>query len=246
MKSHYYIALISLCLLSSCGNHAYKNNKTDSNNIPIKNYTIKQKTDTTSPASFFSMMKSILSYSKNHQESEKSVFIDTFPSKDNLLLFFRNDKTKLLHELNKISLSECRKYAKDNDFYFNEDIAVQSYERDNFISFFYSMLIEGGSRDYIEKCITLVNMEGKVYEVVLEASPYAREIIKKSLMSYDASIRERYEERDQYGFCVLAGKIYVRPIPYSALDDNGGDWVEIPFTNKLSFKLTDASQIFKN
>ena len=39
--------------------------------------------------------------------------------------------------------------------------------------------------------------------------------------------------------------ICIRPIAYSALDDDGGDWIKIPYSNEIKFSLVKCDQILK-
>ena len=72
-----------------------------------------------------------------------------------------------------------------------------------------------------------------------------QKVINKKVLSFPKSLRSRFEMKEFYGFCLISGNICIRPIAYSALDDDGGDWIKIPYSNEIKFSLVKCDQILK-
>lgn len=175
-----------------------------------------------------------------------NLVIDTFDCKDNVFLYIQKDGSSLLDELYSISLLNFKIAQSYTDRFSQEQIEVYSYRKEQFISLFYTNLDIGIRRDYIEKCLTYIVRNNNVYQVQLLATPYVNRCIDKKIKNLSLSCRERFERRDFYDFCMINGNIKIRPIPYSAIDDDGGVWIEIPFSEELKFKLISTSQIKNN
>lgn len=243
-KYCFFSALISIFLFVCCRGK----DRVEANSTPYqasyaedKNSVLKH--NKPSYSSLMSQIDSFALWSKDDKKGSSLVRIDTLPNVDNVFLYLKKDGSQLFNELYRISETSHRICATYKDHFYMEDISVFSYKYNKFVSFFYSVVDEGLRREYTERCITLIARNNKVYEVRLKNSPEVNDIIKKAVSHYDESLAKRFENKDEYGFCLILGDICIRPIPYSAFDDDGGDWIKIPLRNDLEFRLIDTEQI---
>ncbi len=190
-------------------------------------------------------IKLYLNDSRKSNLRNSFVKIDTIVSGENTFLHIRKDGGILFNKLNHISLMCDKMYKSYSDHSFIEDIELFSYRKDNFVSFLYSVIDEGFHRGYSEKPFTFIVRKGNVYQVNLITTPMVQKIINKKVLSFPKSLRSRFEMKEFYGFCLISGNICIRPIAYSALDDDGGDWIKIPYSSEIKFSLVKCDQILK-
>ena len=240
MKKIFILYVVAMSFVCCSGRGQTKSPAAAPNNSTTQNDSLKQSVE----QQLLSQIGSWISWSKTNETEQ--IQIDTLPDKDdNVFLSFREDGSLLLKEVRRMSEANYRTCKSFAGHLYDEEFSVCSFKPKEYISFLYTMVDIGIRREYIERCITMVAWNGKVYEIRLVATPGIKEMIRKAVSKYDESRLEILEYDKEYGLCIMDGNICVRPIPYLAFDDDGGDWVKIPLSSELKFKLVESSNIIK-
>ena len=225
-----------LLTLTSCSGNPWQNTKNSQRIAPILSDSTTEKGIAINDT-IYDIIKADIQWNRNHKNEVEKIEVDTLQDQDNLLLYLKKDGTLLLNNLYLVSNARHQVYSTCQDHFFTEDLTPQSYKENNFISLTYSVIDEGFQRDYFEDCYTYIVIRSKVYEIRLTANAYLNNIIKQEVSKYDKDCRQRFELQTSYGFCIFNGNVNLRPVPYSALNDDGGKWLKIPLTKDLKFQL---------
>lgn len=234
MRINYLYILTIALLLISCRNRSIKD--------VDRTVSAPQKTESLS-----SKIEAFVDWSKTHKSSE--IKLDTISYKTSQFLTFKKDGSFLLNKLNLVSEANHKAATCSNykDWEYVEEISVNYYKRNEFISFLYTCTSWSFHRQYDEICYTYIVLGNKVYEVTLVVTPELKKIVERAVLRFDENCRARYwAESTEYGFCIDSGKILIRPIPYSIFDEEDYCyWIDIPFSKNLKFKLTDTNEIIE-